>query len=293
MTQHSSPLFSFGIVSDPQYADIAPKPETGRYYAKSPAKLAAAVDVFNGEHLAFVVTLGDLIDRGFKNFDGILPVYDTLTHRSILLPGNHDFAVEPEYLTQVHQRLGMPAAWYDFVIDQHRFVVLDGNDVSLFAPPVDDPRREIAAARLAALQADGAINAQTWNGSFSEAQFEWLKATLQKADRAGETVILFCHYPLYPENAHNMWDAPRILDLLSAHDCAAAWFNGHNHDGNFATLNGTHFVNFKGMVDTPDENTFAIADVYADRIEIRGFGREDSRTLMLRAQFEPGVRAAS
>ncbi|MNL60742.1 hypothetical protein D3C87_1845810 [compost metagenome] len=41
----------------------------------------------------------------------------------------------------------------------------------------------------------------------------------------------------------------------------------------------THFVNFKGMVDTPDQNTFAIADVFADRIVIRGFGREDDRVL--------------
>jgi 3',5'-cyclic AMP phosphodiesterase CpdA len=293
MTDHSSPLFSFGVIADPQYADIPPKPEAGRYYANSPAKLAAAVEVFNTHDLAFVVTLGDLIDRGFENFDGILPAYDALRHRSILLPGNHDFAVEPDYLTQVHQRLGMPAPWYDFAIGTHRFVVLDGNDVSLFAPPLDDPRREIAAERLAALQAEGAINAQTWNGSFSDVQFEWLKATLQKADGAGETVMLFCHYPLYPENAHNMWDAPRIIDLLSEHVCAAAWFNGHNHDGNFGTLSGTHFVNFKGMVDTPDENTFAIVDVYDDRIEIRGFGREDSRILMLSAQFAAGARVAS
>ena len=293
MTEKTAPLFSFGIVADPQYADIAPKPEAGRFYANSPAKLAAAIDVFNAEDLAFVVTLGDLIDRGFENFEGILPVYEALKHRSILLPGNHDFAVEPEHLSQVHQRLGMPAPWYDFTIGKHRFVVLDGNDVSLFAPPLSDPRRDIAAARLAALQADCAINAQTWNGSFSDEQFDWLRSTLQKADAANETVILFCHYPLYPPNAHNMWDAPDIINLLSEHDCAAAWFNGHNHDGNFGTLLGTHFVNFKGMVDTPDENTFAIADVYPDRIEIRGFGREESRTLMLDAQSAPGIRAAS
>jgi hypothetical protein len=76
-----------------------------------------------------------------------------------------------------------------------------------------------------------------------------------------------------------MWDAPRILDLLGSHSAVAAWFNGHNHEGNYGTLGTTHFVNFKGMVDTPDQNTFAIADVFADRIEIRGFGREEDRVL--------------
>ncbi|MNS45618.1 hypothetical protein D3C72_780920 [compost metagenome] len=92
-------------------------------------------------------------------------------------------------------------------------------------------------------------------------------------------MIVLCHYPVYPENAHNMWDAPRILELLGAHPSVVAWFNGHNHEGNYGVLGHTHFVNFKGMVDTPDQNTFAIADVFADRIAIRGFGREEDRVL--------------
>lgn len=275
----TSPLFSFGIVADPQYADIAPRPEMDRFYAQSTRKLDAAIEVFNTHDLEFVVTLGDIIDRGWENFDAILACYDRLKHRSVLLPGNHDFAVAPEYLGKVHARLGMPAPWYDFAVGGVRFIVLDGSDVSVFAPPPGDPRRELAAQRLAALAQAGAINAQDWNGSFSPAQFTWLRDTLVAADAAGESAVLFCHYPLYPQNSHNMWDAPDILDLLSAHPSAKVWFCGHNHVGNYGLLGGTHFLNFKGMVDTQDENTFAIADVYDDRIDIRGFGREDTRTL--------------
>jgi len=281
MTDTSAPLFSFGIVADPQYADIAPRPDMGRYYAESPRKLAEAIDVFNAHDLAFVVTLGDIIDRGWENFDAILGCYDSLKHRSVLLPGNHDFAVAPEYLSQIHARLGMPSPWYDFSIGHFRFVVLDGNDVSLFAPPPGDPRRALAEKRLAGLQEAGAINAQDWNASFSDEQLYWLAKTLDAADAAGEHTILFCHYPLYPENSHNMWDAPDVLNLLAAHPSARAWFCGHNHTGNYGQLGHTHFLNFKGMVDTLSENTFAIADLYADRIAIRGFGREDSRTLTL------------
>lgn len=80
MTEKSTPLFSFGIVADPQYADADPRPDMGRFYAESPKKLAEAIDVFNREDLAFVVTLGDIIDRGFENFDAILSVYDALRH---------------------------------------------------------------------------------------------------------------------------------------------------------------------------------------------------------------------
>lgn len=275
----TAPLFSFGIVADPQYADIAPKPEMDRYYAASTAKLAQAIEAFNGEELAFVVTLGDIIDRGWENFDAILACYDKLRHRSVLLPGNHDFAVEPQYLSQVHQRLRMPSQWHDFSIGQFRFLVLDGNDVSTFAPPPGDPRRELAASRLDALKQAGTINAQDWNGSFSDEQVAWLRATLAAADAMDEHVVLFCHYPLYPENAHNMWDAPEVLKLIAAHHSVKAWFCGHNHEGNYGVIGNTHFVNFKGMVDTPDQNSFAIADVYSDRIEIRGFGRETTRTL--------------
>lgn len=281
MTEKTSPLFSFGIVADPQYADADPRPEMGRYYAESPKKLAEAIDAFNSEELAFVVTLGDIIDRGFANFDAILSVYDGLRHPSVMLPGNHDFAVAPEHLPTIHARLGMKAPWHDFAIGEIRFVVLDGNEVSLFAPPPGDPRRVLAQDRLKHLQEVGAINAQDWNASLGDEQFEWLRSVLQKADAAGEKVVVLCHYPIYPENAHNMWDAPRILDLLRSHPSVAAWFSGHNHDGNYGLLGNTHFVNFKGMVDTPDQNTFAIADVFADLIAIRGFGREADRLLRL------------
>ncbi|MDR6104552.1 3',5'-cyclic AMP phosphodiesterase CpdA [Agrobacterium larrymoorei] len=276
----AAPLFSFGIVADPQYADIPARPEMNRFYAESTRKLADAILTFNQEELAFVITLGDLIDRGWESFDAILGCYDQLKHRSILLPGNHDFAVEPEHLPQVHERLGMPAKWYDFTLGEFRFIVLDGNDVSTFAPPLGDPRRELAKARLDALREAGALNAQDWNGSFSDEQLAWLRATLAKADAMHEQVVLFCHYPLYPENAHNMWDAPDVLKLLAAHHSVKAWFCGHNHDGNYGVIGNTHFVTIKGMVDTLDQNTFAIADVYVDRISLRGFGREASRTLV-------------
>jgi predicted phosphodiesterase len=282
MTQ-SLPLFRFGIVADPQYAAREPHAGMDRYYESSPAKLKAAIEVFNAENLSFVMTLGDIIDRDFASFDTILPVYDALRHESLFLLGNHDFAVAPEHLEDVVARLGMPAPYYSLALQGWRVIALNGNEVSTFAPPEGHPYREIAAAKLAELQASGAINAHAWNAMMSDNQFAWLKAEIKAAAKAGERVIVMNHYPIYPPNEHDCWDRERIIALLAESPNVMAYFNGHNHIGNYGAVDGCHCVNFKGMVDTENENTFAIVDIHADRIEIRGFGREESRVLALRA----------
>ena len=203
----SGPLFRFGIVADPQYAPVVPNLRANRYYANSLWKLSEAIEVFNKEDLQFVATLGDIIDRHWESYTHILPVYDQLKHERFFLLGNHDYDVAPEYLASVVRTAGMEKAYYDFTGGGYRFIVLDGNDVSLFAPPKDDPRREIAQKRLDELKATGAVNAQTWNGSLGDEQFAWLEATIKKAQAAGEKVIVMGHYPVYPVNEHNMWDS--------------------------------------------------------------------------------------
>jgi len=277
----TDPLFRFGIVADPQYAPVVPNLKSNRYYANSLWKLSEAIDSLNKQDLQFVATLGDIIDRHWESFSHVLPLYDKLDHPSVLLLGNHDYDIAAEYLGSVLRTTGLEKAYYDFAGGGYRFILLDGNDVSLFAPPKDDPRREIAAKRLDALKAQGAANAQTWNGSLGDDQFAWLEATIQKADEAGEKVIVLCHYPVYPANEHNLWDADRIVDLVAKSKNVVAYFNGHNHAGNYGELDGKHFVNFKGMVDTPDTTAFSIVEVYPDRIEILGHGREENRTLKL------------
>ncbi len=273
------PLLRFGVIADPQYADVDPKLEHDRFYRNSPNKLAAAIDTLNGEDLAFVVTLGDLIDRDWESFDRILSVYDGLRHENVLLPGNHDFSVSPERLAEVHARLGMPAAWHHFSRGGIRFVIIDGNEISLFSTPQGHDRHAEACTRLEELEAAGAINAMPWNGGISERQFSWLEQTLADARERGEAVIVMGHYPLYPENAHNLWNGERLVDLFERSGNVIAYLNGHNHAGNLGHIGSTWYVNFKGMVDTETQNTFAVVEVYQDRIEVIGYGREESRSL--------------
>ncbi len=274
------PLIRFGVIADPQYAPLAPNLSLGRHFDRSLGKLDEAVRAFNSRDLAFVVTLGDLIDRGSENLDAVLQRYAPLRHDSVLLPGNHDFLVEPERLPEVHARLSMPAPYHHFRRGGLRFVVIDGNEESLFGTPFGDPRHERAAARLTALEAAGAANARTWNGGMGEDQFGWLAARLSDAAAAGEKVVVMGHYPLYPENDHNLWDWQRVIGLFEEAGNVLAYLSGHNHAGNLGRHGSTWYVNFKGMVDTESENAFAIAAIFSDRMEITGFGREESRTLL-------------
>lgn len=276
--------FRFGVVADPQFTPVVPNLTSQRYYGNSLWKLSEAVAEFNKHpDLAFVVTLGDIIDRHWESFSHILPVYDSLAHRKVFVLGNHDFDIADDYLGSVVRTAGMPAAYYDFAHNGVRFLALDGNDLSTFAPPKDDPRRALAEERLAALTAAGAPNAQTWNGTFSEDQFTWIEARMNAARDAGERVIVLCHWPVYPANEHNLWDDTRVVELLTGYPNFVAWFNGHNHAGNYGEVAGRHFLNFRGMVDTPDTTAYAIVSVHPDRIEVEGFGREESRTLALTA----------
>lgn len=275
----TSPLIRFGVIADPQYAPLPPNLELNRYFAHSLGKLDEAIAILNAQELSFVVTLGDLIDRGFENFDPVLRCYQSMRHDSILLPGNHDFLVVPEHLPQVHDTLFMPAPYHHFSRNGLRFIVIDGSEESLFSAAENDPRHARAAARLKALETAGAVNAQSWNGGISDAQLEWLAWVLADAAVAGEKVVVMGHYPLYPENSHNLWDWQPLVDLFERSGNVLAYLCGHNHVGNLGRHGTTWYVNFKGMVDTERDNSFAIAEIYADRLEITGFGREESRTL--------------
>lgn len=274
-----APLFRFGLVADPQYAPLPPR--RTRYYANSLWKLSEAIEAFNGQDLQFVATLGDIIDRHWGSYEHILPVYDRLKHPHFFILGNHDFEVAADYLGSVLRTTGLKRAYYDFRGGGYRFLVIDGNDVSLFANAKDSPKYRLAAEMLEGLKAKGAPNAQVWNGGMSDEQFAWVKRTMDEADAAGEKMVILGHYPVYPENEHNMWGAERFVELASGYKNFVAFLDGHNHAGNYGQVNGKHFVNLKGMVETPAHTAYSVVEVYPDRLELKGYGLEESRTLRI------------
>ena len=273
------PIFRFGVVADPQYAALPPSGT--RYFSNTLWKLGEAIRVFNREDLEFIVTLGDIINQDWRSYAHLLPLYKTLKHPNFFVLGNHDFYVASEYLNSVLQTVGLRRAYYDFVGGGHRFIVIDGNEISLFANAAGTENHTAAKKCIADLQAAGRGNTYDFNGGISDVQFAWVQQVMNKAKAAGERVIVMSHYPIYPVHDLNLWDDVRLVDLLTSYDNFLLYINGHNHAGNFGAIGHKYFVNFKGMVETPDTTAFSIVEVYDDRIDIRAFGVEEPRTLSL------------
>ncbi|MDF1800468.1 MAG: metallophosphoesterase [Planctomycetota bacterium] len=266
--------FAFGAIADCQYCD-----EVGqgvRKYSISDAKLSAAVEQLNQLDLRYTVHLGDFIDRDFESFAVVGPIFDGLTAPGYHVLGNHDFSVADERKGDVVSELGMPARYYDFAVEGWRFVVLDGNDVSIQATTEGSPERQAAEERLAATQ-----GGRPWNGALGREQLAWLAEVLASAEDATEDVVLFCHFPVRPVSpGHNLWNAPEVVELIEGFPSVRAYINGHNHAGAYELHGGVHYLTLKGMVDT-EQTSYAVLSVLPDRIEVQGFGRELDRTLSI------------
>ncbi|WP_176330408.1 metallophosphoesterase [Oceanobacillus rekensis] len=268
------PKIEFGLVPDAQYCDC--EVNGTRYYRNSVDKLIEAAQTFNERDIDFTVQTGDLIDRDASSFSTMLPIYNMIEGPKYHVLGNHDFPMTTDEIVNI---LDMPNQYYDFKHKNWRFVVLDTNDLSLYANPEGSEKYQQAEAMYDHLVEDGAINGQTWNGGVSNEQLLWLREVLNKAEKANEKVVVFGHKPVYPENNHNVWNDEEVVKELEAAGNVVAYFNGHNHAGNYAMKKGIHYVTLQGMVETENTNSYSIVQVYKDRLEIDGYGREQDRVL--------------
>jgi len=263
----------FGLLADPQYADVDPDISNNLYYRNGLNKLSQAIKAFNAEPLDFVVTLGDLVDRHWQSYAAILPVFARLQHPHAVVLGNHDAQTIAERLDN---QAPLPKGYYAFRFNGWRFVVYDGNDMSLYCNTLNGRDREEAAALLAQLQHDQQPQAQPWNGAVGRQQFNWIEQQLQAAQQSRESVIVFGHYPLAPVTTHRLMNAPALVALFTRYRVRAC-FAGHDHRGGYTCIDGTEFFTLKGMLDGPTAVPFAWVDITGDQLRVSGFGGEISR----------------
>ncbi len=271
------PRFSFGVIADIQYADAEKSGK--RDYRNALDKLEICMNGFNRHDLAFTVTLGDMIDRDYSGFDKTLPILGRSKVPVYNVIGNHDFAVEDQFKKQVKGRLQNKKGYFDFQVDSFLFVVLDGTDLSTFGHKKGSRQYELAVSMQKALAEAGGNNAYSWNGGIGSAQLRWLGKKLQQAAEANLHVILFCHWPLLPENGTQLWNNREVLSLIDRYDNVIAWISGHHHAGGYLESENIHHLTIKGMVEARSETSCGIMDVYDNKLVLRGYGDQPGYSL--------------
>lgn len=274
--QSMKPLFTFGIIADVQYADI--EPAGTRYYRWSLAKLKESVHSFENDSADFIINLGDLIDRDFNSYKPVLDIIESSRLQTFHVTGNHDFSVDPGLKKQIPVIHPSNGGYYSFIYQNYRFIFLNGNEISAYMS-TDKEAIKYAEDYIISLKDQAQPNAIDWNGGVSSTQLSWFTHELDDAVLKEEKVFIICHFPVFPLNVHNLLNYKEVLSILEQYQNVIAWFNGHNHTGNYGNLKRIHFVTFKGMVDTETLNSYSLVEVYRSRIRIRGYGREKSRIL--------------
>lgn len=286
------PQFSFGIIADCQYADAdaaaeapdlipeAPVPEV-RYFRDSATRLQQAITALNERDVAFVAHLGDLIDRSPDDVAALSSTFDQSTAPVLQVLGNHDLASFRGDLSATLKAYGMTESFYRHQVGDVRFLILDTNQDTALTETPGSAGWEAQRDRLAHLLAQGQVNAQTWNGAVGAEQLSWIRSEIADAATAGERIILLAHQPLLPHEKHVLLNSDAVLEVIEGAPNVVAYLNGHRHCGDLVERGDRPYVTFKAMVNTT-ESAFAVCTVFADRLQIEGFGREPSRVLPLR-----------
>jgi predicted MPP superfamily phosphohydrolase len=220
-----NPLFTFGVIADVQYAN---QDNAGtRYYRSSPKKFAEAIQVFNQEKPDFVLSLGDFIDKNFSSYDTLNVIAKGLKMPLHHVLGNHEFSVNDDEKNKVLQKENLKKPYSSFVKNKWRFILLNGNDISLHAYPKGSTKYEKANVLLLKLKAEGLPSAQPWNGAIGKEQLQWLKKELATAQKNKEKVIMANHFPIFPDGeAELLWNAKEVRTLVEKYPSVYAYLNG-------------------------------------------------------------------
>jgi manganese-dependent ADP-ribose/CDP-alcohol diphosphatase len=278
-----TPDLKIGLISDPQYCDC--DPSGSRVYREVLKKLPVAIDSMNRWGVDFVMNLGDMIDRYVVSYDSVSRFYNELTMPYYNLLGNHEFEEIPDNLKPfILSRYGMTDYYYGFSYKKWRFLVLDGTELATYSSSLHP---ELAGEGDSLIQqVQDKINNKPWNGGIGREQRGWIRNQLKTALDSNQQVILFCHFPVYPDSVYlNLWNEAEVIQMIEEYPNVVAYINGHFHEGNYGYLKGIHYLTQAAMLDTYEHNTFSLLEIYTDKLVIHGFGRMPDRILPYHSIF--------
>ncbi len=267
----SAPKLSFGIVTDSHYADIDTRGT--RHYRESLAKMRECVDLMNDKQVDFVVELGDFKNGAetdnIEHLRAIESVYATFDGPRYHALGNHDMdSISKAAFKQNVENTGIPRerTYYSFDRNGVHFAVLDAN-----------------------FRSDGedydSGNFEWTDANVPEAQLEWLAGDLKQAAKPS---IIFLHQLLDRDSgSHYVRNAKDVREVLNKNGNVIAVFQGHNHAGHYAQVEGIHYYTLKAMVEGSGEenNSYAIVEVLPEAsLTVTGYRKASSTELKTHAE---------
>ncbi|CAM6086523.1 unnamed protein product [Calypogeia fissa] len=310
-----APLFSFGVITDVQYADIPDGASflgTPRFYRHALEVLNRAVANWNQlGRVIFAIHFGDLVDGLSKDeshvaFDKVLAGFNAFHGGSVYhMIGNHCLYNLPR--VELNQLLKIPPSpdersYYEFSpYPGFRFVVLDGYDISVLGWPEEHPKAQMAIRLLDKINPNEDKNSPIglkgdmarfvkFNGGLGNDQLSWLDHVLHTASLANEKTIVCCHLPLHPATLESpsalCWNYVDVLVTLQKYSCVVACLSGHAHTGGYTIdSHGIHYVVLEAVLECPpEEDAFGVIDVFPDRLSLAGRGRMTSRDMYFRQE---------
>ena len=103
-------------------------------------------------------------------------------------------------------------------------------------------------------------------------------------EKKGLSVLIFSHHPLYPQSDFSALNGNEIVDTLSKYSCIKAAFSGHHHAGAFGYYKNIPLITLEGMVETENQNAYAIVEISQDHLLVKGQGRASSYSFKLSRQ---------
>ncbi|XP_041830650.1 manganese-dependent ADP-ribose/CDP-alcohol diphosphatase [Melanotaenia boesemani] len=249
-----TPLFTFGVIADIQYADIDDgynyTQTRRRYYRSSLQLLKNAQRSWSKSAVKpqFILQLGDIIDGFNKVHDTSERALDTVLREFNSSPvkvhhvwGNHEF-YNFNRSALLHSRLdsrlhadgspsGAPAradiyAYQFSPFPGFTFVVLDAYDVSLLGREESSEQYRNAMNVIKLHNNNDDLNCPPvseslkqrftmFNGGFSKDQLDWLDCVLSSADEKQERVTIVSHLPVHPNSTDPVCLAWNFNELLA------------------------------------------------------------------------------
>lgn len=259
----AKPLFRIGLMTDLHYADK--EPTKTRFYREALGKLDEAVDFFDKEKPAFVIELGDFIDKAAT------------------------VEQELEWLGTIEKRFARLSMPRHYVLGNHCVTTLTKEEFAAHTGMSKTPHYAFEEGGVtfivldACYREDGVAYGREnfdWKDTFiPQAELDWLQTQLTGANGP---VVIFAHQRLDESAPHMVKNASAVRAVLEKSAKVLAVFQGHSHKNDYQQIAGIHYTTLVAMVEgTGIENSgYTLLDVMPDHsLRLHGFRRQVNREL--------------